>query len=52
MAQIVELIYNENEELLETKIHEIEGPTQEEVIAQKEAQLLAMYQELKVLKGE
>jgi len=30
----------------------INEPTQEELIAQKEAELFAMYQELKALKGE
>lgn len=52
MAQIEERIYDQEGELLEIKIHEIEGPTQEELIAQKEAQLLAIYEELKTLKGE
>lgn len=30
----------------------IDSPTQEELIAQKEVELLAMYNELKALKGE
>jgi hypothetical protein len=38
--------------LVKTEFIEVEGPTQEELIAQKEAQLLAMYEELKSLKGE
>ena len=29
----------------------VEGPTQEELIAEKEAQLLAMYEELQALKN-
>ncbi len=51
MAQIREEIYNENG-LVEVKFHEVDEPTQEELIAQKEAELLAMYNELKTLKGE
>lgn len=35
-----------------TTSYEIEVQTQEELIAEKEAQLLAMYEELKSLKGE
>jgi hypothetical protein len=38
--------------LLRVEFIEVEGPTQEELIAQKEAQLLAMYEELKALRGE
>lgn len=49
MAQIREEIYNENG-LVEVKFHEVEEPTQEELIAQKEAELLAMYNELQALK--
>jgi len=51
MAQIRNEIYDENG-LVEVVFTEVEGPTQEELIAQKEAQLLAMYEELKALKGE
>ena len=51
MAQIRNEIYNENG-LVEVVFTEVEGPTQEELIAQKEAQLLAMYDELKALRGE
>lgn len=51
MAQIREEIYNENG-IVEVKFHEVDEPTQEELIAQKEAELLAMYNELKTLKGE
>jgi len=51
MAQIRNEIYNENG-LVRVEFIEVESPTQEELIAQKEAQLLAMYEELKALKGE
>jgi len=51
MAQIREEIYDENG-LIEVVFVEIDEPTQEELIAQKEAELLAMYNELKALKGE
>jgi hypothetical protein len=51
MAQIREEIYDENG-LVEVVFVEIDEPTQEELIAQKEAELLAMYNELKALKGE
>ena len=51
MAQIRNEIYDENG-LVRVEFIEVESPTQEELIAQKEAQLLAMYSELKALKGE
>ena len=51
MAQIREEIYDENG-LVEVRFIETNEPTQEELIAQKEAELLAMYNELKALKGE
>ena len=51
MAQIRNEIYDKNG-LVEVVFIEVEGLTQEELIAQKEAQLLAMYEELKSLKGE
>jgi hypothetical protein len=51
MAQFRNEIYYENG-LVEVIFTEVEGPTQEELIAQKEAQLLAMYEELKSLRGE
>ncbi len=51
MAQIRQEIYDENG-LLEVKFVESDEPTQEELIAQKEAELLVMYNELKTLKGE
>jgi hypothetical protein len=51
MAQIRNEIYDENG-LVRVEFTEVEGPTQEELIAQKETQLLALYAELKALKGE
>ncbi len=49
MTQIRHEIYNENG-LKRVEFIEVEAPTQEELIQQKEAQLLAMYEELKLLK--
>jgi hypothetical protein len=43
--------YNEQGTYIEELVDFIERTT-EELIAQKEAQLLAMYEELKALKGE
>jgi hypothetical protein len=51
MPQIREEIYDDNG-LIEVRFIEVDEPTQEELIAQKEAELLAMYEELKALKGE
>jgi hypothetical protein len=51
MAQIRNEIYDENG-LVEVVFIEVEDSTQEELIAEKEAQLLALYEELKSLKGE
>jgi len=51
MPQIREEIYDDNG-LVEIRFVEVDEPTQEELIAQKEAELLAMYNELKALKGE
>ena len=51
MPQVRNEIYDDNG-LLRVEFIEIEEPTQEELIAQKEAELLAMYAELKALKGE
>jgi len=51
MALIRNEIYDQNG-FIEVEFIEVEGPTQEELIAQKEAQLLAMYEELKSLRGE
>ncbi len=51
MAQIRKEIYND-EGLVSVEYIEVDEPTQEEIIAQKEAELLAVYEELKRLKGE
>jgi hypothetical protein len=51
MTQIRNEIYDKNG-LVEVVFIEVEGPTQEELIAQKEAQLVALYEELNSLKGE
>jgi len=51
MAQIREEIYDDNG-LVEVKFHEVDEPTQEELIAEKEAQLLKIYAELNELKGD
>ena len=51
MAQLRNEIYDKNG-LVEVVFIEVEDSTQEELIAQKEAQLLALYEELKSLKGK
>jgi len=51
MTQIREEIYDDNG-LVEVKFIEVDEPTQEKLIADKEAQLLAMYEELNALKGQ
>ena len=51
MSQIRNEIYDDNG-LVEVVFIEVDGPTQEELIAQKEAELLAMYKELQALKGK
>jgi len=51
MAQLRQEFYNETG-LVKVEFIEVEGPTQEELIQEKEAQLLAMYEELKALKGQ
>jgi hypothetical protein len=51
MAQLRNEIYDDNG-LVRVEFIEIQETTQEELIAQKEAQLLAMYNELQALKGE
>ena len=51
MAQIRNEIYDKNG-LVRVEFIEVEEPTKEELIQEKEAQLLAMYEELKSLKGE
>ena len=52
MALIRNEIYYDGTGLVKVEFIEVEGPTQEELIAQKEEQLLAMYEELKALRGE
>lgn len=51
MPQIRNEIYDDNG-LVRVEFIEVEEPTQEELVAQKEAELLALYEELKRLKGE
>jgi len=51
MAQVRNEIYDENG-LVEVVFIEVDTPTQEELIAQKEAELLTMYKELEALKGQ
>jgi hypothetical protein len=51
MAQVRNEIYDDNG-LVRVEFIEVEEPTQEELIAQKEAQLLEMFEELKRLKGD
>lgn len=50
MAQLRNEIYDDNG-LVRVEFIEVDEPTQEELIAQKEAQLLEMFEELKRLKG-
>jgi hypothetical protein len=49
MPEIRNEIYDENG-LVKVEFIETEEPTQEELIAEKEAQLLALYEELKAMK--
>ncbi len=51
MAQIREEIYDDNG-LVEVKFIEVDEPTSEELIAEKEAELLKIYAELNELKGD
>jgi hypothetical protein len=51
MPQVRNEIYDENG-LVRVEFIEVEEPTQEELVSEKEAQLLALYEELKALKGE
>lgn len=51
MKQVRNEIYDDNG-LVRVEFIEVEEPTQEELIAQKEAQLLEMFEELKRLKGD
>ena len=48
---ITQEVYDQEGKLLETKTLQIEAPTQEEMIAKKEAELLKVYEELQALKG-
>jgi hypothetical protein len=51
MQQIRNEIYDDNG-LVRVEYIEVDEPTAEELVAEKEAQLLALYEELKALKGE
>lgn len=51
MPQVRNEIYDDNG-LVRVEFVEIDEPTPEELIAQKEAELLAVFEELKRLKGE
>ena len=51
MKQIRNEIYDDNG-LVEVVFIEINDPSTEDLIIQKEAELLAIYEELKLLKGE
>jgi hypothetical protein len=51
MPQVRNEIYDDNG-LVRVEFIEVETPTTDDLIAQKEAELLAMYNELKALKGE
>jgi len=50
MKQIRNEIYDENG-LVEVQYIDVDEPTQEELIAEKEAQLIAIYEELKALQN-
>jgi hypothetical protein len=51
MPQVRNEIYDDNG-LVSVQFIEVDEPTAEELVAQKEAELLALYEELKALKGE
>jgi hypothetical protein len=51
MAQVRNEIYDDNG-LVRVEFIEVDEPTQEELIAQKEAQLLAIYEEIQALKAQ
>lgn len=51
MAQVRNEIYDDNG-LVRVEFIEVEELTAEELVAEKEAQLLALYEELKALKAE
>ena len=50
MQEIRNEIYDDNG-LVRVEFIEVEGPTQEELISQKEAELLAIYEEIQRLKN-
>lgn len=52
MAQIRNEIYDDNGLVSVEFIEVADGPTQAQLIAEKEAKLLLMYEELQKLKGE
>jgi hypothetical protein len=51
MIQIRKEIYDDNG-LVEVVFIEVNEPTQEELIAQKEAELIAIYKEIEILKNK
>jgi hypothetical protein len=51
MAEIRKEIYDDNG-LVEVVFMEVDEPTQEELIAQKEAELMAIYKEIEILKNK
>ena len=51
MAEIRKEIYDDNG-LVEIVFIEVDEPTQEELIAQKEAELMAIYKEIEILKNK
>ncbi len=51
MAQIRKEIYDDNG-LVEVVFIEVDEPTQEELIAQKEAELIAIYKEIEILENK
>jgi hypothetical protein len=51
MAQIRKEIYDDNG-LVEVIFIEVDEPTQEELIAQKEAELMDIYKEIEILKNK
>lgn len=51
MAQLREEIYDENG-FVEVRFHEVDEQSTDELIADKEAQLLAIYEELQALKNK
>ena len=51
MAQLRNEIYDDNG-LVRVEFIEVDEPSQEDLVAQKEAELLAVFAELQALKGE